>query len=149
MAGQRGRTFVIWNGVINLSPLKDRVFPRRGFVDGKVGAQMPQVWQRNGTSPSTRVECVSHPAFPEQPTFFVPNFDRPIAKPTATFWIAARGGARNVTDSAAGRSPLPPIDAQRDWTVFADQTTRNAGGPLGAGLRETALGMSAFVGCDA
>jgi hypothetical protein len=29
------------------------------------------------------------------------------------------------------------------------QTTRNAGGPLGAGLRDAALGMSAFAGCDA
>jgi len=37
----------------------------------------------------------------------------------------------------------------RDWTVFADQTTRNAGGPLGAGLRDAAWGMSAFAGCDA
>jgi hypothetical protein len=34
--------------------------------------------------------------------------------------------------------------------VFADQTTWNAGGPLGgADPRDSALGMSAFAGCDA
>jgi hypothetical protein len=68
--------------------------------------------------------------------------------PSASLVLGGRSAVTVGRETAQGGNRSP---RGTSWACGArpdSQTIRNAGGPLGAGLRDTALGRRAFARCD-